>query len=680
MPAFFITGTDTEVGKTAFTTALLQALVARGERAAAVKPVQTGCLRTPGGLEAPDVLRYRAAGAQAFALKAYEPACSPHLAARAAGEVLSAAMLADEYRRRAPKDGWTLVEGAGGVFAPVSDTECVIDLMAELDLPVILVVGNKLGCINHARLTIEALSLRGLTIAGLILNRVRPEDELDPGAGDDLENQRRFLADNAAALAQIAARNGTTLLADLHYDASGKPSDVLIGRALERLSAFCKARASTASSGDDAEFDRRHLWHPYTSPVDPMPVECVVRAKGRTLTLSDGRKLIDGTSSWWCAMHGYGDEELVRAVQKQAAVLPHVMFGGLTHEPAVRLGRRLLAAAPGFSGVFYADSGSVAIEVAQKMAVQYWQALGRPEKNRFITPLGGYHGDTQGAMSVCDPVGGMHNLFRKVLREQIFVERPSARFDAPFDATAMLALEEAFERHHGETAALILEPILQGAGGMWLYHPEYLRRARELCERFDVLFIADEIATGFGRTGRAFACDWAGVTPDIMTVGNGLTGGMLTLAAVLTNDRVRDGIGSAAPELGGGAFMHGPTFMANPLACAAAAASLDKFARGDWKVQVPMIETALREGLMPLRGRPGVADVRVLGAVGVVETASPVDARRLQPAFVDRGVWVRPFGSLIYLMPPLTSTQHELARLTGAVRDVVEHVLPAAAP
>lgn len=365
-------------------------------------------------------------------------------------------------------------------------------------------------------------------------------------------------------------------------------------------------------------------------------------------------------------MHGYGDRELVAAVQKQAAVLPHVMFGGLTHRPAVRLGCRLLEALPAFSDVFFADSGSVAIEVAQKMAVQYWQALGHPERNRFITPLGGYHGDTQGAMSVCDPVSGMHGLFRKVLREQIFVERPSARFDALFDAKAMHSLEEAFKMHHAETAALILEPILQGAGGMWFYHPEYLRRARELCDRYDVLLIADEIATGFGRTG---------VTTDIMTVGKGLTGGMMTLAAVLATDRVREGIGGAPSALGGGAFMHGPTFMANPLACAAASASLDMFARGDWKTQVPMIEATLREGLMPLLGRPGVADVHVLGAVGVVETVSPVDTRRLQPAFVERGVCVRPFGNLVYLMPPMTSTPEELALLTGAVRDVVERFI-----
>ena len=672
MPSFFITGTDTEVGKTAVTTALLEALVARGDRAVAVKPVQTGCLRTPEGLAAPDVLRYRSTGAEAFALRAYEPACSPHLAAREAGEALSASILADEFRRRTPKDGWTLVEGAGGVFAPVSEDECLIDLMVELALPVVLVVGNRLGCINHARLTVEALTLRGLAVAGMILNRVRPEEELDPGAGDDVENQRRFLRDNAATLARWGEANGIPLLADIPFSASGAPQADLFARMLERLEAFAPEGPSIE---EDLEFDRRHLWHPYTSPVDPIPVECVARAKGRTLTLADGRRLVDGTSSWWCAMHGYGDRELVAAVQKQAAVLPHVMFGGLTHKPAVSLGRRLLEALPAFSGVFFADSGSVAIEVAQKMAVQYWQALGHPERNRFITPLGGYHGDTQGAMSVCDPVSGMHGLFRKVLREQIFVERPSARFDALFDAKAMHPLEEAFKMHHAETAALILEPILQGAGGMWFYHPEYLRRARELCDRYGVLLIADEIATGFGRTGRAFACDWAGVTPDIMTVGKGLTGGMMTLAAVLATDRVREGIGSAPSELGGGAFMHGPTFMANPLACAAASASLDKFARGDWKTQAPMIEAALREGLMPLLGRPGVADVRVLGAVGVVETVSPVDTRRLQPAFVERGVWVRPFGNLVYLMPPMTSTPEELALLTGAVRDVVERFI-----
>ena len=674
MQGFFIAGTDTEVGKTTVTVGLLEAFMRTGERVTAVKPVQTGCTRTPEGLVAPDAARYRDTGADTLVLKAYEPACSPHLAAELAGEALTVERLAEAFHRSAPRDRRVFVEGAGGVCVPLNDEETMLDVMVCFGLPVILVVGNKLGAINHARLTVDALRNRGLTVAGMILNRVRPVEDLDPGAGDDVANQRQFLRNNAESLRAFGLKQGIPLLAVLDYSETGRPSPALLDEAVIRLKEAEKAGNDQLE--DDLRFDREHLWHPYTSLESPIPVECVASSQGRTLTLADGRTLIDGTSSWWCAMHGYGDPALIEAVQRQAGKMSHVMFGGLTHEPAIRLGRRILSLVPeGLTGIFYADSGSVAVEVAQKMALQYWQALDRPIKTRFLTLLGGYHGDTQGAMSVCDPVGGMHVLFRNVLRDQIFIERPSARFDAPFDATSLAPLETALAERHDEIAALILEPILQGAGGMWFYHPDYLKAARELCDRYDVLLIADEIATGFGRTGRAFACDWAGITPDIMCIGKGLTGGMLTLAATLTNDRVKHGISSAAKALGGGAFMHGPTFMANPLACAAASASLDRFAEGTWCLQVTAIEETMRRCLTPLTGHPGVCDMRVLGAVGVVEMCDPVDTSNLQKAFVERGVWVRPFGRLIYLMPPYTVTEDELTTLCRAVRDVVENLV-----
>ena len=673
MHGFFIAGTDTEVGKTAITVGLLEAFLKSGLDVTAIKPVQTGCtpsIDDPHDLIAPVVLRYRATGAKAFALKAYEPACSPHLAAELAGETLTADLLAHAFREKAPQSGWTLVEGAGGVFVPLNDDETLLDVMVRFGLPVILVVGNKLGAINHARLTIEALEHRGLTVAGMILNRVTPETQLDPGAGENVENQLRFLKNNAVTLEAFGQKRGIPVLANLAYQADHTlPDDPLLAAVKTLVEA---TQASQATMDDDLAFDRDHLWHPYTSLAKPISVAYVDRAQGRTLTLKDGRTLIDGTSSWWCAMHGYGNTELIDALQRQAGKLSHVMFGGLTHEPAIRLGRQILKLVPeGLTGIFYADSGSVAIEVAQKMAIQYWQALGRPEKSRFLTPLGGYHGDTQGAMSVCDPVGGMHTLFKAVLRDQIFIERPKARFDEPFDASSLTVLEETLKVHHHEIAALMLEPIMQGAGGMWFYHPDYLKAARALCHEYDVLLIADEIATGFGRTGRAFACDWAGIVPDIMCIGKGLTGGMVSLAATLTNDRVKNGIASASAELGGGAFMHGPTFMANPLACAVASASLTRFEKGDWQTQVEHIEKGLQTGLRPVKTHPGVKDVRVLGAVGVVEMETSVNTRRLQPALLERGVWVRPFGNLIYLMPPYTTTEAELATLCEAVCDVV---------
>ena len=673
MHGFFIAGTDTEVGKTAITVGLLNAFLKSKLEVTAIKPVQTGCTQSadnPEDLTAPDVLRYRATGAKAFALKAYEPACSPHLAAELAGERLTADMLTDIFHEKAPKTGWTLVEGAGGVFVPINDDETLLDVMVRFGLPVILVVGNKLGAINHARLTIEALENRGLTIAGMILNRVTPETQLDPGAGDNVANQLRFLENNATSLKRFGEKRDIPLLANLAYQADHLLPEAPLLAAVQTLVEATHTRQTTID--DDLAFDREHLWHPYTSLTNPISVAYVDHAQGRTLTLKNGQPLIDGTSSWWCAMHGYGNTELIEAVQRQAGKLSHVMFGGLTHEPAIRLGRQLLKLVPnGLTGIFYADSGSVAIEVAQKMAIQYWQALGQPGKSRFLTPLGGYHGDTQGAMTVCDPVSGMHTLFKEVLRDQIFIERPQARFDEPFDPSSVTPLEEILKTRHQDIAALILEPIMQGAGGMWFYHPGYLKAARTLCDRYNVLLIADEIATGFGRTGRAFACNWAGIVPDIMCIGKGLTGGMLTLSATLTNDRIKTGIGSASTELGGGAFMHGPTFMANALACAAASASLTLFEKGDWKVQVPAIAKALHEGLTPIKHHPGVKDVRILGAVGVVEMETALNTRRLQPALVERGVWVRPFGNLIYLMPPYSITSDELQTLCRAVREVI---------
>jgi adenosylmethionine-8-amino-7-oxononanoate aminotransferase len=393
----------------------------------------------------------------------------------------------------------------------------------------------------------------------------------------------------------------------------------------------------------------------------PLPV---VSASGVRLRLADGRELIDGMASWWCAIHGYRHPRLDAAVADQLGRMAHVMFGGLTHEGAVRLAQRLVELTPpGLEHVFFADSGSVSVEVAVKMAVQFWRAQGRPERHRLLTVRGGYHGDTFAAMSVTDPVGGMHSLFRGVLPEQVFADRPPAGFDAPPDAAWTEGVAALAERHAGELAAIVVEPVVQGAGGMFFYSPECLRILRELCDRHDLLLIADEIATGFGRTGAMFACEHAGVAPDVLCLGKALTGGYMSLAATLCTPRVAGTITTGE----GGALMHGPTFMANPLACAAALASTELLLEGDWAGDVARIERALRDGLAPARDLPGVRDVRVLGAIGVVELEDEVDVAQASAAAIARGVWLRPFRNLIYTMPPYVTDLTNLGSISGAV-------------
>ncbi len=420
---------------------------------------------------------------------------------------------------------------------------------------------------------------------------------------------------------------------------------------------------------DLLEFDQEHLWHPYTSMTNPLPSYLVEHAQGVYLHLASGEQVIDGMSSWWSVVHGYNNPVLNEAIKQQVDKFCHVMFGGLTHKPAIALAEKLIRLTPeGLDKVFLADSGSVAVEVAIKMAIQYQHSKGKANKNKLLTIKNGYHGDTFAAMSVCDPVNGMHQLFSGFITKNYFADAPTIGFDDEFNPNELASIEQQLTNNHENIAALILEPIVQGAGGMKFYHPKFLQGCRTLCDQYEVLLIADEIATGFGRSGKLFACEHANISPDILCLGKALTGGYMTLAATLCTSHVAETISNGEA----GVFMHGPTFMANPLACAAANASLDLLIANNWQQQVHAIEQQLKAELLPMSNHRNIADVRVLGAIGVIESKYPVNMAVIQKKFVELGVWIRPFGKLIYIMPPFVITTAELKKLTSAIKAIID--------
>ena len=630
-------GANTDVGKTLVSCGILRASVGQSVTSLYIKPVQTGPTTDEAWVTA-NVGTPQAART----LYSYTEPLSPHIAAALDGVVppTDAELLTRvEAEIRSSEHAMQLVETAGGVLSPAPSGTPQADVYAALQARSVLVGDPVLGGISTTLCALEALSQRGVDVAAVVF------------VGGDA---------NAATLQELRPDLPVVVLADIppqELPLTEWYADDANGSRFVEILSHITPQTEEASEDADEAFDKAHIWHPYTSMARPNPTWEVVHARGTRITLRNGVQLIDGMSSWWSTIHGYNHPVLNRAVSAQLHSFSHVMFGGLRHAPATRLCRQLVEMTPGpLECVFLADSGSVAVEAAMKMAVQYWMGRGAGEKKKLVSVRRGYHGDTLGAMSVCDPVNSMHSLFKGALVEHHFID-------------SLDTLRSTLEAHHAEIAALILEPIVQGAGGMLFHPPEQLAEARRVCDEYNVLLIADEIATGFGRTGELFACNHADIVPDIMCLGKALTGGYMTLSAVVTTRHVADGVSGDDGTL---PFMHGPTFMGNPLACSVASASLELLQSSPWKQSVARIASTLETHLAPARGHATVHDVRVKGAIGVIELKEvPQSPQSLQAALVAKGVWVRPFGKLVYVMPPYIMEDEELKILAEAMCEVV---------
>lgn len=640
---FFVTATNTDVGKTFVTSSLLKAFLDENLSTIAIKPIQSGCTQDT----LTDAMVYTKISSKNNFTPRYSlkfPS-SPEYAAKKENIKIDFNEILKYCNDFLQNYENVIIEGAGGLFVPLNEKSYIIDLIQALNLPVVLVCKNELGVINQILLSIEALENRGLKLDLIVLNFSDLNDE-------------------------ISLSNLEYLKDKFNCDIINLEPNLNIQKASLKFRNFIKNYKKT-DDFIDLEFDKNHLFHPYTSSIKPLKTYGVSNAKDSYIYIDDekfkNKALIDGMSSWWCAYLGYKNTDFNKAIIKQINKFSHVMFGGLTHAPAINLGKKLLNLMPkNMNKIFYSDSGSVSVEVALKMALQFQQNK-NPNKTKIATFKGGYHGDTFGAMSVCDPITGMHSLFKNTLAKQIFMPKPISKYGFDFDEKSLIEMKKIIYENKDYIAAIIVEPIVQGAGGMWFYHENYLKFLREICYEIDALLIFDEIATGFGRLGEMFAYKIANVNPDIICIGKALTGGVMSFAATICSKEVADGICENDRV-----FMHGPTFMANPLACSVAIKSLEILENSNFKEKVKHIEKLLKDELMKCYDFQSVKDVRVLGAIGVVEIDKEVNTENIQSFFVENGVWIRPFGKNIYIMPHFTQNDKELKTLCNAIYNAIK--------